>query len=409
MNTLNPLQKKFVESDSSKIILSACPGSGKTHALAHRIKRDVESYGGGGIVCITFTEAGAKAFKERLSDMGVEISFAGTMHSYALQILNQHGHSLGYRGEVKQVPDDEVIPMIKEIMTNVGAGKDSPNKIFNIIAGNIESVTTLHFTVAKRVMSTLRAKGLATFDMMLADMLRLAPQLPTIEGLYLDESQDFSEVEWRIIDEILAGRKIIVGDEDQCIYEWRGADPTTLTSMKGDRMVLTENYRSTPQIISLANSVIKNNENRTKKEMVSSRQGGVDDSGVRYLHCFDTSTICLTIAKAAKSCKSIAVLCRYNSSFARHVTPNDLKNHFMLDPEGINITATDEEPDPDFHIGTIHSAKGLEWDTVIIIDWNPRVVTEEERRLFYVAITRAKNKVIVLGEEMSELAKEAGL
>lgn len=362
----------------------------------------------GKLVCITFTEAGAKSFKERLRRMGVEIHFAGTMHSYALHVINQIGSQLGYHGEVKHVSDEEVLPTIKEIMTNAGAGKDSPNKILSIIAGSPSSITR-HNIIAKHVMRSLRKSGLATFDMMLTDFMSLAAAMPPLEGLYLDESQDFSEVEWGIVNAILTDRKVIVGDEDQCIYEWRGAKPDTLTHLKGKRMVLTENYRSTPQIISSANQLIRNNEKRTRKEMVSSRAHEDDYCIARYVHCWSVSEVCRTIETVAKSSPSIAVLCRYNSSFARQITPDDIKKHLLLGSDGIHITSTDKEPDPDFHIGTIHSAKGLEWDTVIIIDWDQRIMSEEERRLFYVAITRARNKVIVIGEEKSELAKEAGL
>jgi len=409
MTKLNAQQQAFVDSDACFISLSAGPGTGKSTALTRRIQQDSELPTSGRMVCITFTEAGAESLKSKLADLGVQPWFVGTIHAYALSMLKTFGGVLGYRTEIEVVDDDRVLFMVRELLVSAGLKKAKPADVMKILASPSPAPGVLK-TIAQRVIGQMRTKSIATFDTILSEFSLIITQVPPIDWLYMDEAQDFSEMDWKIIFGLCAKRMIAVGDEDQCIYEWRDASPRRLLEFRGEQMQLTHNYRSTASVIHTANKLISHNKLRRAKEIIGAR-GVVGNPPQLMMHHDGMGLVGLAhnIVRSTLT-GSVAVLCRYNKSWGGLITP-DIVTRELSSVAGSMGSRKDSEENPNtaLHIGTIHSAKGLEYDTVFLIDWTPKEITEEERRLFYVGMTRAKNNLIIWSKEPSQFCKEAGL
>lgn len=405
MKRPNQQQLAFIRSTAKNTSLAAGPGTGKTFALTLRIAEDDDLTTGGRLVCITFTEAGAEALKARLADLGVQISFVGTIHAYALLMLKTFGGRLGYKPEIEVVDDDYVLNMTKRIMEACGLKKAKPAEVMRLLAtpdigsGAIQNV-------ARRVLQTMRQLSMASFDTMMFDFWRIIKDTPHIDHLYMDEAQDFSDMDWLIIDHLNADKRTVVGDEDQCIYEWRDASPKRLLEFKGEQMLMTINYRSSSNIIDASNQLISHNTERRPKTILRARPEG---SPVRLVRHDDAGGMMGLSVQIKRSLKigSVAVLSRYNSHWSGNITPDLVRTHVST-CVSMEIDS-DENPSPHLHIGTLHSAKGLQYNTVFVIDWTPKTITEEERRLFYVGMTRAENELIIWTKEPSQFCMEAGL
>lgn len=406
MKRPNQQQLAFIRSTAKNTSLAAGPGTGKTFALTLRIAEDTDLTTGGRLVCITFTEAGAEALKNRLADLGVQISFVGTIHAYALMMLKTYGGRLGYQPDIEVVDDDYVLSFVKTILEVSGLKKAKPAEVMRLLAtpdigsGAIQNV-------ARRTLQMLREKSVATFDTMMSDFFHIIGDTPPIDHLYMDEAQDFSDMDWLIIDHLNADKRTVVGDEDQCIYEWRDASPKRLLEFKGEQMLMTINYRSTVSIIEASNRLIAHNTERRPKTILSARcLHGNAPRLMRHDDAGGMMGLSVQIKRALKI-GSVAALSRYNSHWSGNITPDLVRKHVSTCvPMEID---SDENPSPHLHIGTLHSAKGLQYNTVFVIDWTPKTITEEERRLFYVGMTRAENELIIWTKEPSQFCKEAGL
>ena len=241
-----------------------------------------------------------------------------------------------------------------------------------------------------------------------------------IKYLFIDEFQDINEIQFKIIKELFKITKniFLVGDDLQNIYSFRGSNNHIILNIKTyfpDIVLETMNinYRSSPEIVNLANEIQERNKYNFKKQMIADK----DNNNFPRIYIFDnlskeinfvTNSIYGDLKKGYKK-KQIAVLCRTNMPLyflEEQLQKLGIKNKILTSENYLSNCIS---------LSTIHSAKGLEWDKVYLIGMNnsyfpnPKSEIEEERRLFYVAVTRAKSNLIISfnkNDECSSLLKE---
>ncbi len=317
LTNLNDLQKEAVCHKEGPCLVIAGAGSGKTKVLttriAYLIQSGVSSYR---ILAITFTNKAAKEMKERLLRMTDECdAFVGTFHSFGLRILRENIFTLGLTRNFTILDTDDVSSLIKKILKEKGYDPKevSPSYIRNRISfiknemlsdeevekffqSDLEKIA---FDVYKEYQQKLKKNNSVDFD----DLLRLPVMLfrshsdilehyqEKYQYILIDEYQDTNEVQYQLV-KLLAKKHqnlFVVGDPDQSIYQFRGANYKNILNFEKDYPMtkvisLEDNYRSTKMILDAANSVIRHNKERKEKNLRGHHGDGVK---VKYLRAFD--------------------------------------------------------------------------------------------------------------------------
>ena len=326
LDKLNEQQKEAVLHKDGPCLVIAGAGSGKTKVLTTRIAYLIEEgIPSWNILAITFTNKAAKEMRERLnvlvSDNDV---FVGTFHSFGVRILRENYMHLGLERNFTILDSDDVLSLIKKIMKDLGIAKEecAPSYIRNRIsfiknemlsASDIEKFFNtepeqIAYRVYQEYVQVLKKNNSVDFD----DLLLLPVQLFTnneevlnryqekFPYILIDEYQDTNEVQYKMTK--LLGRKysnlFVVGDPDQSIYQFRGANYKNILNFERDYknakvIPLEENYRSTKMILDAANSVIKNNKDRKEKNLRSNKMLG---ARVQYFRSYDEKheiTLCI--------------------------------------------------------------------------------------------------------------------
>ncbi len=354
----NENQLRAISGGEGPLLIAAGPGSGKTTVLTHRIKYIIEELGArpGSILVMTFSRAAAEEMKERFLGMKIrdadKVCF-GTFHSVFFGILRTAygsmapGYIFGEDAE-DQIRFDEMLKLAEELL------KERED-------------------ICRSIRSRYR-------------------------WILIDEFQDIDDLQYEIVRLIAPPDThpniTVVGDDDQSIYAFRGANPRIMMNFENDyqgteKVVLDVNYRSGREIVSAASKLIAHNNNRIRKTIVSAR-GNVSD--VKILEFEDTRSeyeyLVRDIEQSVRSGSrenDIAVLHRNN-----------------MQPWQLTCLLKERKLE-NVHVMTFHKSKGLEFSEVWIIDAcegvtpDRKAVTaediEEERRLFYVAMTRARDRL----------------
>ena len=297
---LNKNQIDAVKATEGKVRVVAGAGSGKTRVLANRYAYLVEHVGidPANILCMTFTNKAAQEMRSRIRkmvDLGNVNDYICTIHGLCVKILRKEIYRLGYPGNFTIIDEEDCKSLMKQVMEEQGlskkdltinqllshVGREKSKKSTEYIqyflpnASFPEDTNTspfLRFLQLQRQYFGLDFNDLIFFTLYIFKQYPDALQHWQNEFNYLqvDEVQDCSFNDWEIIN-ILSEKcnnLFIVGDPDQSIYEWRGAKPNLFIKFKADTdIILDENYRSTPNILNVANSIIKNNQNRVEKSL----------------------------------------------------------------------------------------------------------------------------------------------
>ena len=320
MNYLEELNDKQLEAvvhlDGPCLVLAGA-GSGKTKVLTTRIARLIDcgipSYN---ILAITFTNKAAKEMKDRLEKIVPgNYAFVGTFHSLGVRILREHADIMGYDKNYSIIDSDDALSIIKRIMKEkmIGNSDITPsfvrNKISSIKNDMLsDSEIDKYFSSGNDVIikevfyeyqRILRQNNSVDFDDLLLLPVRMFIEHKDILESYqdkfkyilVDEYQDTNEVQYKL-SKLLASKYkniFVVGDPDQSIYMFRGANFRNILNFERDYknakvIPLEENYRSTNTILEAANSVIKNNKERKEKNLWSSKGDGCK---IKYLRAYD--------------------------------------------------------------------------------------------------------------------------
>jgi superfamily I DNA/RNA helicase len=299
---LNPEQNHAVRTTQGRVLVLAGAGSGKTRVIAHRIAHLTEQgVPPTAILGLTFTNKAASEMRHRVEGLiGSKLAplvTLSTFHSFCMQILRREIHHLGYTRDFSLYDERDLRRLIgqmaREMLNHEGELPSMEPTFAALTQANQQALKTeeddadsptWHDQFAKdlygRLQSTLRAYNAVSFDHLITLVIQLFEEHPAVLDRYqeryryimIDEYQDTNPAQFRLAE--LLARKYqnlcVVGDDDQSIYGWRGADVKNILEFKADTLVkLEQNYRSTPIILNAANAVIANNKNRHRKQLWS--------------------------------------------------------------------------------------------------------------------------------------------
>ncbi|MFV0558295.1 MAG: DNA helicase PcrA [Enterococcus sp.] len=307
---MNPRQKEAVQLTEGPLLLMAGAGSGKTRVLTHRIAYLIEekAVNPWNILAITFTNKAAKEMKQRVTDLlgaGGEDVWVSTFHSMCVRILRRDVEAIGYSRNFTILDSSEQMTLMKRILKelNLDPKKFDPRSILGAISNAKNGLQTpkdyealqgslFEQNVARCYaiyQKELRNNQCMDFDDLIMNTIRLFKDNPEILAYYqtkfhyihVDEYQDTNHAQYTLVNLLAARFKnlCVVGDADQSIYGWRGADMQNILDFEKDYadaavILLEQNYRSTQTILKAANQVIENNRNRRKKELWTDNQHG---------------------------------------------------------------------------------------------------------------------------------------
>ena len=310
LDSLNPAQKQAVLTTEGPLLVLAGAGSGKTRVLTHRIAHLVEDLGVAPweIMAITFTNKAAAEMRERLGGLigtyarGMWVS---TFHSMCVRILRADCERIGFAKGFTIADPTDTKRLIKQILDELNIDpKRYPERMMqnrismaknDLVVAQVFSDQANDFisqTVAKvylRYQERLQAQNAFDFDDLLLYTWLLLKNHPDVLEAYqnrfryllVDEYQDTNHAQY-VLTQLLAAKNrniMVVGDDDQSIYSWRGADLRNILDFEEDYpdaqvVKLEENYRSVGNILSAANAVIANNINRKSKKLFTSSEDG---------------------------------------------------------------------------------------------------------------------------------------
>ena len=311
LDSLNPRQREAVEYAGGPLLILAGAGSGKTRVITCRIANLIESRGvePRDILAVTFTNKAADQMKERVAGLlGGAITggpLLATFHSFCTRVLRRHIEVLGYTKEFAIYDDDDQLRAVKACLADLGLsdGTITPRAaLARISYAKNHGVSPEMFyqqaadPVAEKIASVfgryerkLRGANALDFDDLLIKAVELFDRAPDLAETYnrrfqhilVDEYQDTNHLQYRLIRQLTQLHKTIcvVGDEDQSIYRWRGADIQNILNFErdfpGTRVIrLEQNYRSTQAILDAASAVVSRNTKRLGKTLQAVREAG---------------------------------------------------------------------------------------------------------------------------------------
>lgn len=301
---LNEEQLEAVKHSKGPMLILAGAGTGKTRTITARIAWLVaEGEDPAKIMAVTFTNKAAREMKERIAGMvepeKAKLVTASTFHALCLRILRADAHRLGYKANFSIFDEGDQSGLIKKIITR-SAAKDEkldPNLAKSLISKAKNNSwtapaddSTLAGQVYRRYEEELRSLNAMDFDDLLikaVELLRDHPEVrdkwrSRVKFLMVDEFQDTNRLQLELVSHLASGNPpdvCVVGDDDQSIYGWRGAEVSNILEFEkhfpNPRVVrLEQNYRSTNAILGSANRLIRNNPRRRGKNLWSPQKGG---------------------------------------------------------------------------------------------------------------------------------------
>jgi len=307
---LNDHQKKAVEHFEGPILVLAGAGSGKTRVLTRRVAHLVLAHrvDPSSILAVTFTNKAAGEMRERVQALIGDLArraWVSTFHSTSLRILRRHAAEIGYTADFVVYDSDDVKNVMAKVLRDrkIDIKKNPPQMYLKrferfktdylgpeAIIGQAKNSRELEIAELYQAYQTeLLISGAMDFTDLLFNIVRLFDKKPAILELYqrafrfilVDEFQDTNPIQYRFLRQLSEHHQniLVVGDDDQSIYAFRGANPQSMADFRTDYsnvqvVKLEENYRSTQIILNTAHKIIERNSVRMKKELWTRQEGG---------------------------------------------------------------------------------------------------------------------------------------
>ncbi|MFD2626751.1 DNA helicase PcrA [Salibacterium salarium] len=354
LNGMNPEQKEAVQHTEGPLLVMAGAGSGKTRVLTHRIaylirEKGIPPYS---ILAITFTNKAAREMKDRVSELVGPVAqdiWMSTFHSMCVRILRRDIDRIGYNRNFSILDSSDQQSVIRQILKdqNIDSKKfdargilgmissaknvlEPPEKFIERAEGPFEETAA---DVYKEYQRRLRSNHALDFDDLIMMTIRLFRQVPEVLAFYqrkfqyihVDEYQDTNRAQYTLVKLLADSHRnlCVVGDSDQSIYKWRGADIENILSFEKDyeeaqTILLEQNYRSTQTILKAANEVIQNNLGRKPKKLWTDNEEG---KNIHYFRSADERDEAVYIVERIKEAvqsgtfdySDIAILYRTNA------------------------------------------------------------------------------------------------
>jgi DNA helicase-2/ATP-dependent DNA helicase PcrA len=308
LNDLNPQQIKAVTAENGPVLVLAGPGSGKTRVLTHRIAYLIGSQGVSpyNILAVTFTNKAAREIDRRVRNLiphDLQGILMGTFHSVCARILRREAEHLPITSNFVIYDDDDQTTVVKRSIRELNIDEKiyKPNSILNAISLlKNDMIRPADMTVKsykdgvvqkvfEKYQQVLVSNNAVDFDDLLLYTARLLEGNPEVRDKYsrrfehilVDEFQDTNIAQYKLLHHLAIANKniYVVGDEDQSIYRWRGADYHNVERFEADypgttKILLEQNYRSTQTVLDAARAVIDRNRHRTPKRLFTERGSG---------------------------------------------------------------------------------------------------------------------------------------
>ena len=468
LKRLNPAQREAVTHTIGPLLIIAGPGSGKTRTVVHSIAYAIENgVQPDRILAFSFTVKASEELRDRVKEIvGEEKGYLvniSTFHSFCRQVLREDIDKLGrgYARNFRTLEENDQRKIVKNLASineqrvraeieHIQSYKfPNPNEVLNFIkkckAREISpSAAGPHahefhrsedyIKIYESYEKFLKTNGWIDYEsqqLFTEELFRNVPEVKTkwqkkFELIFVDEYQDTDPIQYRIVKTLAESHQNlrVVGDDDQGIYGWRGADIKNILNFEKNYpnakiISLGQNYRSTEKIVEISHALAEFNPDRRDKELFTRNFEG---EKVKYLHCENDEEEAATIASFIQRSidqgnwqpSDFAVLYRTNkqgNAFKTALSDLGIQYHTVgnsLDVPAIGIS-----------IMTIHKSKGLEFSNVFVTgicqDLLPHYYNSDEKdwgeelRLLYVAMTRAKNWLCLSSyEEEGEFQRKRG-
>lgn len=422
LSGLNEEQRQAATHMNGPLLVLAGAGTGKTKVLIHRIAHLLsQGVPAKNILALTFTRKAGNEMRERIASLvgvAAEEMRISTFHALGLSILREHYQAAGLPPRFGIANRTSQVEIAKEVIATCRFEQSlTTDELLSIVSdckNSGECVEAQESGLIRQYDQGLRDRGLIDFDDMVAIARRVLESSESIRNSYrerfryllVDEFQDTNALQFRLLNLLLSSDQnlFVVGDDDQSIYGFRGAARKLILNFGSNfphakMVVLTRNYRCSTEVVRLANAVIAKSATRYRKTL----RGGLGKHGPvelkRAAHSqaeFDFITRRVaTLQEFDIPFEEMGILVRVNSQL-RDVTA-ELKHR------NIPVGAADVG----VRVMTLHAAKGLQFLAVflpgleeqMLPHWNAintgKDAIEEERRLFYVGVTRAKQRLFL--------------
>lgn len=301
---MNPEQQKAVCTTEGRVLILAGAGSGKTSVISWRIAHLIQEkkVDPSAILGLTFTNKAAEEMRHRVAGIvGAEVAkkiLLSTFHSFCMQILRREIHLLGYTRDFSLYDQQDVTRLLKQLvraeLEHEGELPALEGTIAKISHAKSRSHTSSAISAEKdaltkklfeRLQTCMRAYNAVDFDSLLSLTVQLFSEFPEVLKRYqnrfryvhIDEYQDTNPIQHRLAELLTEESRnlCVVGDDDQSIYGWRGAEVKNILEFNPDVTIkLEQNFRSTPTILKAAHAVIAENSERLGKELWSQKEAG---------------------------------------------------------------------------------------------------------------------------------------
>ncbi len=329
---LNEQQLQAVTSDNPIILNLAGAGSGKTRVLTHRMAylHQEKRVGTSNMLALTFTRLAAKEMKERVMDLigmaeGYKLT-VGTFHSFCVQVLREFGYLVGMEPNFTIYDEEDRTAIIRACIDELGYKKVKVQDVLDNLYKDLTNWDQSLVRVLEEYEYRLKRNNAVDLDALLfftRDILESSQAQRELQNRYryifVDEFQDTNDIQFEIIQLLNPENLFVVGDDFQSIYGWRGSNVRNIIEFPDKNpgcevIKLERNYRSTKQIVSAANTLIKHNLSQTEKALIADRDG----LDIRYLIMPDEDAEARSVAtnvgveRVMNAWSDIAVLARTN-------------------------------------------------------------------------------------------------
>jgi ATP-dependent exoDNAse (exonuclease V) beta subunit len=400
MGTYNSSQTQAIESANNNVVIKAPPGSGKTYTMVGAIKNYIEQTSPQKVVAMTFTVKATEELKANFPLTGAQLDIA-TIHSWSYQQLLRLSEKHEFK--IRLLQDEAIMDILRPMLEARNIHKTALVTAFYSVMYNTNQEVS---EVLKKKLQLIRedyqdykrARHLYDFtDLPLYLYTKLMDYKETIDGidaLFVDEFQDIDPIQLKVFDLVKVQKRFYIGDPDQSIYLFRGACAEVFDSLQDFTSYQLEiNYRSYQEIIDFASTMKIMANNQTINHI-----GKLDStyrSHIKADRGFGGAVICIN----PPAMINYSTNTDYEQPVDALLTELQLPYQFLCrtNKEVKHIQSLGYSS-----VSTIHQAKGLEYDNVVVVDFE--LSSEEEINIAYVGLTRAKNRLIVTDVKTIEKA-----
>lgn len=429
--TLSEEQQKIVDSDADNIIVAAGAGSGKTRVLTERVRKLLmTNVNPKGIVVITFTNMAAEELQERLKDVpNIDKCFIGTIHSLANTLLSSKYNYDLYTEDIQDyymkflinhfaqyATIDDYEKLLDEFYkVSIGTLKyydvvrmfkpEVFDELLLLLGYNQEHNTLCYDDYPQDVLTLCSTNHIITFDELLQKCTEYFKQHNTdVEYLFVDELQDVGYLEYEFLMNLNAKHNFFIGDDYQAIYGFKGGNVNIFLSLLQNpeytHYYLEDNYRNGAVILNYANSIISNATNILPKKS-NCKSGKIGSVDIKSKNDFNKFLSMFTEEDYDKF-GDWFILVRKNSELEKIAKSLKARNIPTISFRKSEISKQEKDlamAKNAIKLLTIHTSKGLENENVVLYGSFPlnlkKKTKSDELKIFYVGITRAKEKLII--------------